>query len=40
MALVQKGDKTAALKECKLALGAKPGKEEEQHINDLIGKIS
>lgn len=40
MALVQKGDKNAALKECKLALGAKPSKEEEQHINDLIGKIS
>jgi tetratricopeptide (TPR) repeat protein len=40
MALVQKGDKSAALKELKLALGAKPGKEEEQHINDLIAKIS
>jgi tetratricopeptide (TPR) repeat protein len=40
MALVQKGDKNAALKECKLALGAKPAKEEEQHINDLIAKIS
>lgn len=39
MALMQKGDKVNALKESKLALGAKPTKEEEHRINELVSKI-
>jgi tetratricopeptide (TPR) repeat protein len=39
MALMQKGDKVSAAKECREALDKKPNKEEEQHIRELMAKI-
>ncbi|MCU1261123.1 MAG: Tetratricopeptide 2 repeat protein [Bryobacterales bacterium] len=39
MALVQKGDKESAAKQCREALAAKPNKEEESRIRDLMSRI-
>ena len=39
MALLQKGDKASAKKECEAALRSKPSKEEEAKIRDLMAKI-
>ena len=39
MALYQKGDRESAKRECEAALKAKPGKEEEARIRDLMAKL-
>ena len=39
MALYQKGDRASALKECEAALRAKPTKDEEAKIRDLMAKL-
>jgi tetratricopeptide (TPR) repeat protein len=39
MALFQKGDRANAQKQCQAALAAKPGKEEEGRIRELMAKI-
>jgi hypothetical protein len=39
MALAQKGDKQAAKKECELALRAKPPKDEEAKIRQLMSTL-
>jgi tetratricopeptide (TPR) repeat protein len=39
MALYQKGDRESAKRECEAALKAKPGKEEEAKIRDLMAKL-
>jgi tetratricopeptide (TPR) repeat protein len=39
MALAQKGDRASAKKECEAALKAKPPKEEEAKIRDLMAKL-
>jgi len=39
MALIQKGDKPAATKQCQLALAARPTKEEEGRIRELMTRI-
>ena len=40
MALLQKGDKEQAKKECQAALERKPKKEEQDRIHDLMGKLA